>query len=144
MTEWILTYWIGKITPERDIVYIGRLPKHVKFLAGTEKKALQTALQKLKTAIKRARTTGPLTMIDMLNPQGPLQSDQMQLDHSASQLYRIKERYCNRRLLRIKNPFACFVKGYGPKALVELGVHPPELYNWGKPKPVLWERPRKQ
>jgi hypothetical protein len=130
MTEWILTYWIGKITPQRDIQYISKLPKDVIFLAETEKDALQIALQKLKTAIRRTRGTEPLIVIDMLNPKTVLKPKQMHLDHSASQLYRIKERYSNRRLLRIKNPSACFVKGYGPKALVQLGVHPPELYNW--------------
>lgn len=39
----------------------------------------------------------------------------------GNRMIRVKRRYFNRRILRIKNPNKVLVQGYGPEALKELG-----------------------
>ncbi len=93
--------------------------QHVEFYASKEQEGLIKALRLLKKAIvhtKEHKQKQPLVIFVMLTVIGIYESKGKKLD----ELYRVKNKFANRRILFIIDPCKIFVKGYGPATEKEL------------------------
>lgn len=71
-----------------------------------EADALRISLDYLKRVVRSMRKRR-LLIVHLFPPSG----------RTTDQLFRLKWRLTNRRLLRFNNPLKCFVRGYGPGVL---------------------------
>jgi hypothetical protein len=91
--------------------------RHCKFRAADAAEAKRKILAILKRAIASTKDVGRKTICDMALPSEPAAGQNAVF---AEEMIRLKDRYGNRRLLRIKDPEKVLVQGYGPKTLEEL------------------------
>ena len=81
----------------------------------TEDEALRKALRHLKKhtrRLKRGYWVSPGILLPLRRPR--------QKSVKASRMLRVKHFYAGKRILDVKDPRECFVKGYGPRALKRL------------------------
>jgi len=103
MHEWMLDYLVA------DEKFESWESRTITFRAESEEDGLRRALRRLQAVMKRTERRVHLVILSA-HPPGP-----------TCEIYRIKQGWNNRRLLRISNPHGCFVRGAGPEALRKLG-----------------------